>query len=60
MKKQLKTEAGRKLESFLKTKLAGFYQQAIDRLEAAGVDCSLRSEASEQNALALLWIARNR
>lgn len=55
----LKTEAARKLEGYLKTGLAGFWQQAIDRLEAAGIDTYLRREPTEQNALALLWTARN-
>jgi hypothetical protein len=59
-KSLMKTEAARKLEMYLKSGLAGFYQQAWDRLNAAGFDIDLRREPTVENALALLWLARNR
>jgi hypothetical protein len=59
-RKGLKAEAARKLEMYLKSGLAGFFTQAWDRLNAAGLDVDLRREPTVQNALALLWLCRNR
>lgn len=59
MKTTLKAEAARKLESYLASGVKGFFEQAWDRLRAAGLDVDLRCEPTEANARALLWTARN-
>ncbi len=42
---QLVNEAGRKLETYLKTGLNGLKQQAIDRLRDAGIAATMEHDA---------------
>lgn len=54
---QFYTDAGRKLTAYTQTGVAGFYQQAIDRLRVAGVAVDAFREASAANARHLLtWL----
>ncbi len=53
----LKLEAAGKLACYLKTGLAGFYQQAWDRLANTGLDVAALRQPSYANARTLLAMA---
>lgn len=51
---ELYAEATRSLEGYLKSGLAGMYQQGIDRLAAVGIKTDAFRDASKGNARYLL------
>ena len=59
-KTSLKREAAGSLKGYLASGVAGLFQKAWDRLNAAGFDVDLRRTPTADNAKALLWIAENR